>query len=276
MPLFFIISGYLFERKLTKPIAETSAKLFRRLIIPNLLWGIMLTLVAAIGFNRPIAVTGVFNAFWFLYTLFVLSITYLIAYRICKRTIITTIILTFIVLLLPGCEFIKFSFPFFGLGLILGSVNFISKQFCIKFLILGGLIILCAYFTLWRGDEYIYLSPSPSITDLISFNGWREWILRIIFGSSFSILIILFLVKIKKPHHYISSTLGEFSRHSLGIYVTHLFLLTVLSLILGQTITHIHYAITLSVSFLIAAIAIIGISKLVSIVSDTPALRYLY
>lgn len=275
MPLFFIISGYLFEQKLSKPITETTIKLFKRLLIPNILWGIMLTSITSAFFHKPISTTGILNAFWFLYTLFFVSFGYLIASKICPFSIIITLSLTFLVLLLPGCEFIKFATPFFGLGMICGNKNIINKHLNNSILIFGSIFILVLYMIFWRGDEYVYISPAPSIT-IASTTGWREWLYRIIFGSIISILIILVLKKIQCNRSFICNHLIFFSRHSLGIYVTHLFLFTICFLSFNTLIKPEHSGLTFITSFIIASITVILISKWVDTASNNKFFRYLY
>ena len=72
MPLFIIISGYLYSNKLKKRTLKTNIiRQFKRLMVPNVLWGFFLGCI-----TQEFGISGILNSFWFLYTLFVVSMIY--------------------------------------------------------------------------------------------------------------------------------------------------------------------------------------------------------
>lgn len=218
MPLFIIISGYLYSNKLKKRTLKTNIiRQFKRLMVPNVLWGFFLGCI-----TQEFGISGILNSFWFLYTLFVVSMIYEFAAICIKNVIISTIIVSIVILLLPGFEYIKFATPFFGIGLCFGNINLKNIKPNRYAIIASILFSIILYIFLWRGDEYIYLTKNPSIW-CYSILEVRAYVLRILVGSAISLSIILVLHKIQDAFNL--NILKRFSTSSLGLYVSHLFIL---------------------------------------------------
>lgn len=223
MPLFIIISGYLFSRKMDKTIISLITKQFSRLIIPNIVWGgVAISVLSLITYTTPSLrdIIKLPTFCWFLSSLFVSSIIYVIIYKIgIKNYVAATILLSLGSLLIPGCEFIKFFIPFFGIGLILARKNVMSIVLKWKYIIIGGGIIIILYSLLWSCEFYIYCTQNPTFVEF-SLPKWSAYFARIIFGSMISIWLMFFVRKLEMKVKY-GDVLSNLSRNSLGIYVIH-------------------------------------------------------
>lgn len=228
MPLFAIISGYLLAMKMDKPLTDTLTKQFKRLIVPNLAWGTLTLCINCFLTNTPPHLSNIIqipNFCWFLSSLFVCSICYIIAYKILVKTFfVSCICLSMISLLLPGCEFIKFLMPFVGIGIILANVNIDYSHIKWVYIAMAIITIVIAYLLFWSRDFYIYKTTSPSLSE----NMWHKWIAyfaRIGFGSAISIILIFMFRKLETHKSILPKTewryLRILSKNSLGIYVIH-------------------------------------------------------
>lgn len=175
----------------------------------------------------------IFTSFWFLYTLFVCTTLFIVLSKI-TNLYFSTFALSLAILLIPGFEFIKFSIPFFGIGLILRKENIIHKvsQRWSSILLLS--IASCVfYLLLWNKNWYIYITANPSLI-LPETSKWMAYIGRILFGSIITISILSTLMKIlelpacNSPHFMrIRQKAEHMSNDSLGLYVVHLFILLI-------------------------------------------------
>ena len=216
MPLFLIISGYLYFNKLKK--REPRVNLTRRakqLLLPNLLWGGALAIL-----TNNFGVNGILNSFWFLYTLFAVSVIYEIAYVLIRNIGVCTLIVSLLVLVLPGFEYVKFSTPFFGIGLWFGRFKLNELKINNLYIGLSAIAGLLLYYFAWQGDEYIYITRTPGLSNL-GINEIRAYFIRIIVGTALSIIVILIFHKYHKYTDF--KLIRRFSNSSLGIYVIHLF-----------------------------------------------------
>ena len=124
MPVFMIISGMLFEKKIGGGILLTMNKQLFRLIVPNIFWGVVMLFFCGGVFTDVIKLP--FTC-WFLSSLFICSILYLLFYRIVKNYFILTIVVSLTLLLCHVSEFVTFFAPFFGIGMIIKKIDFIDK-----------------------------------------------------------------------------------------------------------------------------------------------------
>lgn len=134
-----------------------------------------------------------------------------------SNVIISTVLLSFGVLLLPGMEYIKFSVPFLGIGLIMGKYSFLSNKYkwsTVLLLLLFGLIL---YMLIWDGNEFIYITHSPNYFNLQLYS-IRACVLRFITGTLFTVSFVLVLHKVSGWFNI--RWIARLSKSSLGIYVT--------------------------------------------------------
>lgn len=222
MPLFIIISGYLFSKKIDNAISPLIIKQFRRLIIPNIVWGggaLITSVIITSTIPDFVDIIKLPTFCWFLSSLFVCSVIYAIIYRIGIRNyVVATILLSLASLLIPGNEFVKFFIPFFGIGLILERINIVGIRLKWNVIIILGCIIFIAYLFFWSRNFYIYCTQNPSLVDLDATK-WVAYFSRILFGCLISIWLILLFEKIGKIKY--DNLLNKLSQNSLGIYVIH-------------------------------------------------------
>lgn len=229
MPFFLLISGYLFYKSLGKNIFVTAKKRALRLLLPNLLWGGYLAVIL-----QSFSPSFVLTAFWFLYTLFVCNLLYLIVSRITKVWL-SVIILSIAILLLPGLEFIKFSLPFFGIGLIMAKYDILQKLSKSKtFVIAIALASIICYLFVWDKSWYVYATPNPN---LLHFEAgrWSAYGGRLLQGTLMSTAIITLLIVLTSQWDKSNSQTRfrrisrKLSDNSLGLYTMHLFILIIVS-----------------------------------------------
>lgn len=219
----------------------------------------------------------IFTSFWFLNTLFIGSILYLFFARM-AGTIISTIFLTFAVLLIPGCEYIKFSIPFIGIGICMKQYNVIERlSDCSRLLLLSDMAAILMYVFLWNKNWYIYVTHSPSYVNPIQ-SEWIAFFARIIYGSFASVAILASLIYLEKRYNLRSNAIINYlSTNSLGLYVIHLFFLIIISetvYSIFESVINSSVAITF-VSFCVAMLMIALIGILIRLFKRHKLLRYI-
>lgn len=258
MPLFLLISGYLFYKSLGKDFRTTIKKRAVRLLVPNLLWGGYLAIIF-----RSFSPSFILTSFWFLYTLFVCCILYLIVNKF-TNIWLSVIILSLVILLLPGLEYIKFSLPFFGIGLIMGKYRILTKISKNKTFVIALIVsAVLSYLILWDKSWYVYLTPNPSILHFES-SKWIAYFGRL-FQGTFTSLAILALLVVFTENMTMHNSMPKFrqicrtlSDNSLGLYVIHLFVLLIVSMLLEKlAITFMSNQILISTLTLIIAMMMI-------------------
>lgn len=219
MPVFMIVSGYLFAKRLGgewKDVLPIVKKQFCRLIIPNIVYGGVFLIVK--NDIRWAAILRLPFTCWFLSTLFVVSCLYLVFSLLQKNPLIVVIIGSLIVLLIPVGEFTKFMMPFFGIGWIFFKYGLLERLMIGRVTMLITFVSVLLLTFVWDSKLTIYQTPSPTpgyINDL-----WFAYIIRIVIGTTASVYL-LGLVKYIEKDVNTTKILYRFSQNSLGIYVIH-------------------------------------------------------
>lgn len=242
MPLFMLISGYLFlhtvQKKLT--LGKFIGNRFKTILLPIIGWQTYDFLLKAIPlvqqkemeifnyFIRYIQSWG--TAAWFLWAIFYASSVIYIVERFFKDKYWIYVLglgFTFIVPdVIPNLQYYKFMYPFFiggywvakNIDLIKEKIKQVTllKTFIVSFVIYGCL------FYFWSYDAYIYTS---GYTLLWKEDKWYQLLIdvyRIVTGFSGSIFVILGIYIIyhrcSENNRFIEvlSRLGSFS---IGIYI---------------------------------------------------------
>lgn len=224
MPLFIIVSGYLFRKKLDRPLHSTIVNQFVHLIIPSIVLGVISLL--SIGYVSVDYLIKLPFVLWFLSTLFICSVFYAVMYRLTKKIGFLVIFLSLMILCIPtGLNYIRFFMPFFGIGLLLSDmdiynrINISPKGLALS---LGAIIILGVL--LWDASYYVYITPPPFILSC-NFEQWMAYFMRLIFGT----LITLYLMGLFKKLQVggiATKILVRLSHNSLYLYIMHFALLT--------------------------------------------------
>lgn len=275
MPLFIIISGILSFRKITEkgryslPVKRLPI-LVPAFVFGGMLIGIRLILGKSVGMSDLVHLPF---TFWFLSSLFVCTCVYWLATLFCKKQLFNLVLLSAVSLLLPIGEYNKFMIPFFGIGLCLAQYDALSYIRRISTSRIWLLIILLgiAYMFLWSSDYTIYKSSCPSVL-MHESKQIVAYLLRIVFGLGFSMVLLALSFQIKLNSSVIS-VLSYLSRCSLELYVLHLFVLILFygsGLVLDGVVNS-TFSIT-TLSFIIAVIFTIALSYILKFVGKNRVL----
>lgn len=233
MPLFMLISGYLFGKTIDRGWKVNLKKKINALLIPLLVWGVLHLLkfvfwqieIGDFSFKR--AVWYYFDIttrqLWFLWAILWCSIIVLIVHDFFKDNIFIYIIGFVASFWIPdgyNLELYKFMYPYFIIGYFYNvrKLNrFILPRCNIINLLLLGIFfgLLLRYYSY---DSYIYTSGHSVLNKMfvsqMSINIYRYLIGLV--GSCFVILLSYLLVARKKIKTTIMSYVG---RETFGIYV---------------------------------------------------------
>ena len=232
MPLFMLISGYLFaygvDRKAAKDIVASK---FRGLIIPIFLWAVIpLILYILHADNLSILstmeyyVTASFKSLWFLWAVFWISLIVVAVNRLFKDNIFIYVLLFMIMFVVPdnyNLHLYKYMYPFFVMGYFFnksGVQQRTKKIYTNNYFVLatGALFLLMLYFC--NNDIYIYKTGhtilNKPIMEQLSINVYRYTIGLV--GSVFVLLSLYKLYNLSKINDNFLLTVGQ---KSMGIYI---------------------------------------------------------
>lgn len=278
MPLFIVISGILSFRKIFDRGKQSLPIKRFPLLIPAFMFGGMLIGLRLI-MGKSIGLTDIISlpfTFWFLSALFFCTCAYWAASLICKKQIINLLALSIISLLLPIGEYNKFMIPLFGIGMCFAQYDIISylRNIRISWICLSVIITCTAYVIFWDSDYTIYKTTCPSIS-VHENKQIIAYLLRIIFGLCFTIVLFAISFRLKFKNSNIS-VLSYLSRHSLELYVLHLFILIIIygSGITFQNITDSTICIV-TLSFIIAVLFTAFLSLFLKLISKIKIINFI-
>lgn len=239
MPLFMLISGYLFASGINKGAKEIIINKLRSLIIPIFTWAIIpLILYIIYNFqNEELHIISTLKYYiqysifslWFLWAIFYCTLIVIINNKIFKDSIIIYILIFIISFVTPDSYNIclyKYMYPFFILGYFYKKNN-LQKRFCNIYknnyflFITGGLfLILLCYFD---RDKYIYISAHTIIgKDIIRqlYNDLFRYLIGLI-GSIFTLTILyrIYLTTIKHNKLQVRNFIWTIGKNTMGIYI---------------------------------------------------------
>lgn len=237
MPLFMLISGYLFacgiDRKTTKEIFFTR---LRSLIIPIFVWAIIPLLLyilhtdnLSIWSTIEHYVTYCFKSLWFLWAVFWLSLIVTAVNRVFKDNILIYILIFVVAFLIPdsyNLYLYKYMYPFFVVGYFFSKLNLqerVKKIYTNKLfaMVWGALFLMMLY--LYNKDIYIYTTGhsilNKPLLDQLSINAYRYAIGFI--GSVLVLTLLYQLYNLPKIKNSIKEEglLLNIGTKSLGIYI---------------------------------------------------------
>lgn len=240
MPLFMLVSGYLFYGSITRHSSKFNLKTrFTSLLIPIIAWNtINLIIVDTHTLMKGNSVSLIDNAqsyltaTWFLWSIFWCSIIVLIVNKCLKDNIVAYILVGFVLLILPnvyGIPYHAFMYPFFIVGFLWNKYKMYGKYSVlsppIKWSILSAFMVLFIFLcTKYTKTDYVYISGTCIVTNdqgvLLNYNQLCVDVFRYIIGFTGSVTILL-IVKLTYNYtgdklNFIVSAIG---RKSMGIYV---------------------------------------------------------
>ena len=178
MPLFMVISGYLFHSKLNVNFKTVIISQGKHLILPAIFLGGIVSLLCG-EYIDIVTLSKMPLTCWFLGNLFVTSICYHIVNRLIKDIRISAVLLSILILLIPesyGCYFLKFFMPFFGLGLIVNRYRVLEIKIKKKIFMMLALSSIFMCILIWDKSYYVYNTPPQAVRkhNILSISQWTE------------------------------------------------------------------------------------------------------
>lgn len=226
MPVFMIVAGYLFSRKLGNRQWGVIGKRFLRLIVPNCVVGGGILIVALfLGTAKPGDFLRVPFCCWFTANLFATSLLYWIGYRWVRNEVVLVLLLSGMAWMMPGgVEYLKFFMPFFGVGIVFCKYNLFDRRRVSgnSLTIMAVLSVAALWF--WKPEYAIYSTKCPTVCEH-SLRSVVAYGVRLITGVLVTLTLVQLLNRIRMKQK-VSAILQSLSRNSLGIYVIHYLLLS--------------------------------------------------
>lgn len=233
MPLFMIISGYLFYYATRKRnIKEIIKRRFKQLIIPAIAWYTIYSIInlgIQVFYNKLsfiIAILkyikGIPYQFWFLFTLFYLTIIFIIVKKKFNDKIEYYILIFILLIVFPdilNIQYLKFMYPYFLVGYLFNKYEGNINKYKYKYKRIIYYMSAILYFILlfkWNKNYYIYTTGMTLYnTDILN----KLYIIsyRYIIGLCGSILIIMILSNIFNVYKF--RFISKMGKYTLGIYI---------------------------------------------------------
>lgn len=223
MPLFFILSGYLFSPN-KYSYYELLLNKFKRLIYPFITIAIIFIFIKLgmgklVHLDHPVTSESIINLFinpvhsympllWFVYSLFLMFLLYPLINKIIKNNIAILILFiainTLVNLNLEGLNKVIFNFPFFVLGIIIRENSSIIKTSTNSMATLTALITFSTIYYFYNYPQTIYLT-----TFLLATSG------------SFLIISLSKRLSMYSLKNFLRKTLVRVGAFSMSIYFFH-------------------------------------------------------
>lgn len=129
-----------------------------------------------------------------------------------------TVVLSLIILLLLGAEYLKYMVPFFGVGICISKAGALDKIESYPWIIVLTLISLVLLLFVWNPEYTIYKTQCPSLKSFSSFATWKAYIIRLITGTSITMSLMGIAAHIKLSTR-VKNTVLLISNSTLGLYL---------------------------------------------------------
>ena len=239
MPLFMLISGYLFYFAIQKHSYEHNLKTrIKGLFVPIILWQTIWILLwdchNPINHNVLYVFNSYLNTLWFITSVFFNSLIVLLCNKYAKDSLLLYIIIFIISLFIPnyhGYNLYVFMLPYFLCGYFYNKTGIIKGTMNRKTIITGffSLVILFSILLYhYRINDYAYTSGTFIIKNhMISMSQICTDIFRWIIGLNGSLCVIFLIVLIykTKTHNFLLKFLSFTGTKTMGLYIisTYLF-----------------------------------------------------
>ncbi len=243
MPLFMLISGYLFYGTICRhTFRENIKSRITKLIIPIFIWQTIFLLTANITnltkgneiSSLSYQLQSYITAIWFLWSIFYNSIIVILINRYTKDNIYIYIIISILLLFLPSkfdISRIVFMYPYFVTGYLynkfyrgynIQDIHLKSKFICIAILT----ILYISLYMLYKKEDYIYTTGVSILKYIKQYNpteildqlkiDYFRYLIGFI-GSILSLLIIK--LTYKRISSKIIDNIAIIGKKSIGIYI---------------------------------------------------------
>lgn len=275
MPLFMLISGYLFAYSANRrSISENMKKKFFTLIVPIISW-VALSQIYSIASNFyhgnsiqlfgiiKAYISGVVHQFWFLWAIFWSALAVLVVRKYLRDSVLAYIGIAFICLFLPNrfnIQMYSFIFPYFVLGykfnLHQAKIDF--KKVTKTSVFIWVSIFFFVLLSLFKRSSYIYTSGYY----ILNGNMLHQLLIdfyRFCIGLVGSIFCLLLLEKV---YRFVKNTTWSqpilyLGQKTMGIYIVQGYLISHIMMKITRNFQGVNYGITV-----IESIAIIILSLL--------------
>lgn len=227
MPLFLAISGFFCYKSHQKyTIWAFLKKRTFNLLIPLLIWDIFMTVVDY-NTNENFLLKylhKINSCYWYIWSIIFYSVFICLFNRIllrCKTLFVRNLFLLSSILLVMSIPIHSFNFPviksmypFFIIGYIFSSLNFLKIITLSKRILPLIVLIALLCFIKWSSKDYVFTNPS-------SFNNISIVLFRFVSGCSISIvfLFITFFLFLKFRNKLFINYTSEIGTKTLGIYL---------------------------------------------------------
>ena len=239
MPLFMLISGYLFYFSCKKKKCyELLYSRFKQIIIPLMSWSVVSLLIYI--FKSDISIINeslsfvlivrklldyFLNGPWFLWAIWWCSLVIIIVRKLFKDNLIIYVFICFLTFILPDVlnfQLYKYMWPFFLIAYLFNKYNYkdkLKKIYLNKFFIFSCITIFMIMLSFFNYNIYIYTSGFTIINKeplMQIYNNSFRFIIGIFGSISMMYLIYISMDKIPNSIIKIFSILGK---NTLGIYI---------------------------------------------------------
>ena len=238
MPLFMLISGYLFHFSIEKhSFGQNFAIRIKTLIIPIITWQTIWLLIMEFDSIKELCVSFYFyrylNTLWFLTSVFINSTIVLICNKYFNDSIILYSIIFIILLFIPNCHSYNlyvYMFPYFVCAYLFNKTGGLKKKNNKwKNFGVGGLVIIYLFLIYhYETTDYAYTSgtfifPNNMLSMTQICTDIFRWSIGLI--GSICIIMIIDYICSKKLHFILIKGLCRIGTKTMGLYIisTYLF-----------------------------------------------------
>ena len=239
MPLFMLVSGYLFYFTINKnSVKQLMINRIQRILIRILMWGGVsegIVILENIIKKKQITIqnivvdysmTSFFNL-WFLWAIFYCSIAVIIVRNLFKDNIIIYFLGILLTLILPdnlNMHMYKYMYPYFVVSYLFNKyqdkIITLLSNFKEKLILLISGLIYILLLSSYRYDSYIYNTGITLLGKNVKYQletDLYRWLIGLV-GSVFIILVLKYIyINIMK--NKINELIVIFGMNSLGIYI---------------------------------------------------------
>lgn len=257
MPLFMLVSGYLFffsfrKRDLKTLLIHRVQGILQPIIfgtvLTNLLWALMSYALSSADVHLKLIngrlLSGVTDVFWFLWCVLASGVTVAISCKITQKPLLQAVLLIGgigFVAIFPGMDYQWYMYPYFVFGFLFAEYKGSLAKYVQKFQY-WVLPIFPAMLPFYRMEHYIYITPmySPElgIAGSLKIAAFRYAIG--LAGSLFVLVLLDILFRLPERNRTVPKLLTAVSRlgeNSLQIYVISVPLLSMYLSVIYDKVT---------------------------------------
>lgn len=234
MPVFMMISGYLFSYSIRKySFSELIKNRIMHLLVPIFLWGMIDYFVKnmnrMVGISLPGLIHNILFSLWFLWAIWYCSIVIIVVNKWFNDSTLIYLsgwVLTFVVPDTYNLYLYKYMYPFFIVSYLAGKKYYSVKQTVtlktISKITIVSFLVWLLLFQFFHYEAYIYTSGYNIVEQGFSIKqlGIDIYRMMIGFAGGISFLGILYITYVKIPFFKIAvKILAYLGRTAFGIYV---------------------------------------------------------